>query len=78
MALDYHEWNDHENEAWHKFLTENHRTGREFAEANKPTLLLRATPLDVGLLKYSSLLAGLSLRKFVEFLKLRLSKPKVA
>jgi hypothetical protein len=32
---DYHEWNDHENEAWHKFLAENHRKDHEFAKANK-------------------------------------------
>jgi hypothetical protein len=32
---DYHEWNDHENEAWHRFLAENHRKDHEFAKANK-------------------------------------------
>lgn len=32
---DYHEWNDHENEAWQKFLAEKHRKDHEFAKASK-------------------------------------------
>ncbi len=32
---DYHKWNDHENETWHRYLNEQHRKDHEFAKANK-------------------------------------------
>jgi hypothetical protein len=32
---DYHNWDDHENQQWHVFLTENHRKDHEFAKSNK-------------------------------------------
>jgi hypothetical protein len=32
---DYHKWDDHENEAWRRFLNENHRKEHEFAKANR-------------------------------------------
>lgn len=32
---DYHHWDDHENQSWHKFLGENHRKEHEFAKANR-------------------------------------------
>jgi len=28
-----HRWDDHENQAWHRFLTENHRQDHEFAKS---------------------------------------------
>jgi hypothetical protein len=32
---DYHKWNDHENEYWHRYLNEQHRKDHEFTKANK-------------------------------------------
>ena len=32
---DYHVWNDGENSAYHRFLTENHRKDHEWAKANR-------------------------------------------
>jgi hypothetical protein len=32
---DHHNWDDHENEAWRRFLAENHRKEHEFAKAKK-------------------------------------------
>ena len=32
---DYHNWDDHENQQWGVFLTENHRNPHEFSKANK-------------------------------------------
>ena len=32
---DYHNWDDHENQAWHRYLAENHRKDHEFEKANK-------------------------------------------
>jgi hypothetical protein len=32
---DYHQWDEHENQAWHRFLVENHREEHEFAKANR-------------------------------------------
>jgi hypothetical protein len=32
---DYHKWDDHENQAWSRFLAEKHRKDHEFAKANK-------------------------------------------
>lgn len=31
---DYHNWDDHENAAWGRFLAENHRKDHEYAKAN--------------------------------------------
>jgi hypothetical protein len=30
---DYHNWDDHENAAWGRFLAENHRKDHEYAKA---------------------------------------------
>jgi hypothetical protein len=32
---DYHQWDDAENRAWRKWLTENHRKDHEFAKADR-------------------------------------------
>ena len=32
---DYHNWDDNENRAWGRFLTENHRNSHEFSKSNK-------------------------------------------
>jgi hypothetical protein len=32
---DYHNWDDNENRAWNRYLTENHRDSHEFSRANK-------------------------------------------
>ena len=32
---DYHKWDDRENQAWARFLAENHRKDHEFAKANR-------------------------------------------
>jgi hypothetical protein len=32
---DYHHWDDHESQAWGRFLAENHRKDHEFAKANR-------------------------------------------
>ncbi len=32
---DYHNWDDNENRAWGRFLTERHRNSHEFSGANK-------------------------------------------
>jgi hypothetical protein len=32
---DYHNWDDHENEMWHQYLTENHRKDEDFKKADK-------------------------------------------
>jgi hypothetical protein len=32
---DYHNWDDNENRAWGRFLTENHKKSHEFSKANK-------------------------------------------
>jgi hypothetical protein len=32
---DYHNWDDHENAAWGRFLVENHRQDHEYAKADK-------------------------------------------
>jgi len=31
---DRHPWDDHENQAWHRFLAENHRQEHEFTRAD--------------------------------------------
>ena len=31
---DYHNWDDHENAAWGRFLVENHRKDHEYVKAN--------------------------------------------
>lgn len=33
QAPENHRWDDHENQAWHRFLTENHRQDHEFAKS---------------------------------------------
>jgi len=30
---DYHYWDEHENQAWHRYLAEQHRQEHEFAKA---------------------------------------------
>ena len=32
---DYHEWNQHENEAYRRYLAEQHRQYREFTRTNR-------------------------------------------
>jgi hypothetical protein len=32
---DYHNWDDHENAAWGRFIAENHRKDHEYAHADK-------------------------------------------
>jgi type III secretory pathway component EscR len=32
---DYHHWDEHENQAWHRYLAEQHRQDHEFVKANK-------------------------------------------
>jgi hypothetical protein len=32
---DSHRWDDHENQSWHRFLTENHRQDHEFAKSER-------------------------------------------
>jgi hypothetical protein len=32
---DYHNWDDHENQQWGVFLSENHRKSHEFSKAKK-------------------------------------------
>jgi hypothetical protein len=32
---DYHNWDDRENQAWNRFLEENHRAKHGFAKANR-------------------------------------------
>jgi hypothetical protein len=32
---DYHNWDDHENQMWHQYLTENHKKERDFQKAEK-------------------------------------------
>jgi hypothetical protein len=32
---DYHQWDDHERDAWGRFLAEKHRKDHEFAKANR-------------------------------------------
>ena len=32
---DYHHWDDHESQAWGRFLAEKHRKDHEFAKANR-------------------------------------------
>jgi hypothetical protein len=32
---DYHNWDDHENQQWGVFLSENHRKSHEFSKSNK-------------------------------------------
>jgi hypothetical protein len=32
---DYHHWDDHENAAWHRYLTEKHVQEHEWAKANR-------------------------------------------
>jgi hypothetical protein len=32
---DYHDWDDHENQQWGVFLSENHRKHHEFSKAKK-------------------------------------------
>ena len=32
---DYHNWDDHENAAWSRFLAENHRKEHEYAKAKE-------------------------------------------
>ena len=32
---DYHNWDDHENNAWGIYLTKNHKKNHEFKDANK-------------------------------------------
>jgi ABC-type uncharacterized transport system auxiliary subunit len=30
-----HHWDEHENQAWHRYLAENHRQERDYARAEK-------------------------------------------
>jgi hypothetical protein len=32
---DYHQWDDHEKDAWGRFLTEKHRKDHEFTKASR-------------------------------------------
>ncbi len=32
---DYHNWDDHENQAWGAYLSENHKKSHEFTKANR-------------------------------------------
>ncbi len=32
---DYHEWNDNENTAWHRYLSERHEKDRDWDRASK-------------------------------------------
>jgi hypothetical protein len=32
---DYHEWNEHENQAYRHYLEDNHRTYHDWAKANR-------------------------------------------
>jgi len=32
---DYHNWDDHENQAWGRYLTENHRPSHEFRKSHR-------------------------------------------
>jgi hypothetical protein len=32
---DYHNWDDHENAAWHRYLAENRREDHEFAKSKR-------------------------------------------
>ena len=32
---DYHQWDDHENNAWHRYLAENHHKEYEFSKAKR-------------------------------------------
>ena len=32
---DYHNWDDHENQAWNRYLSENHKREHDFKKANK-------------------------------------------
>jgi hypothetical protein len=32
---DYHQWDDHEKDAWGRFLAEKHRKDHEFTKANR-------------------------------------------
>jgi hypothetical protein len=32
---DYHNWDDHENQAWNRYLSENHKQAHDFKKANK-------------------------------------------
>ena len=32
---DYHVWDDHENQMWHQYLTENHKKDEDFKKAEK-------------------------------------------
>ena len=32
---DYHHWDDHENAAWHRYMTEKHIQEHEWAKANR-------------------------------------------
>ena len=32
---DYHKWDDNENRAWRRWLSENHRKDHEFAKASR-------------------------------------------
>ena len=34
-ARDYHEWNEHENNAYRRYLQEQHRENREFHRLNR-------------------------------------------
>jgi len=33
-ARDYHEWNQHEDQVYHQYVTENHKRDREFTKTN--------------------------------------------
>jgi hypothetical protein len=32
---DYHNWDDHENQSWGAYLSENHKKSHEFTKANR-------------------------------------------
>ena len=32
---DYHNWDDHENQSWGLYLSQNHKKSHEFAKANR-------------------------------------------
>ncbi len=32
---DYHQWNSNEDQSWHQYLQENHKSDHDFSKANK-------------------------------------------
>lgn len=51
-ARDYHEWNQHEDQVYHQYVTENHKRDREFAKT------IRAEKKDYS--KYQATTSGVS------------------